>query len=77
VAPAFDANGNQLKTVNALGDSTRSEYNNFNKVSRQVDARGNATRFEYDLFGQLEKPSPRIPHSHLKGMMVRGMWTRP
>ncbi len=47
----YDDRNNLIQTTDALGNVTRSEYNEINKLSAEIDANGNRTEYEYDSRG--------------------------
>jgi RHS repeat-associated protein len=51
----YNANGDIIKTTDALGNVSTTEYNQLNKVSAIVDANGNRTEFTFDNRGNPSK----------------------
>ncbi|WP_280684516.1 MULTISPECIES: RHS repeat-associated core domain-containing protein [unclassified Breznakia] len=51
----YDANGNLIEEIDALGNQSKKEYNKNNLVITEIDARGNKICKEYDAFGNLIK----------------------
>jgi RHS repeat-associated protein len=49
----YDANGNRISQTDALGRTTRYEYNYLDKLIRVIDPAGGATIYNYDANGNL------------------------
>jgi YD repeat-containing protein len=53
VSARYDAFGRRVKTINADGTSTRTEYDDAGRVHKQYDEANSVTEFVYDLHGRL------------------------
>ena len=51
----YNANGDVIKTTDTLGNISRTEYNQLNKVSATIDANSNRTEYEFDDRGNPSK----------------------
>ncbi|MCI8541609.1 MAG: LysM peptidoglycan-binding domain-containing protein [Erysipelotrichaceae bacterium] len=49
----YDGNGNKIETIDALGNSTKQEFDEKNRVIAQMDALGNKTIKEYDAYDHI------------------------
>lgn len=48
---SYDENGNLVEKTDALGNTTKIEYNQFDEKTADIDANGNTTSYEYDAAG--------------------------
>ena len=56
----YDANGNNIETIDALGNSTQTQYDANNQVIARIDALGNKTTKTYDANGNVIKETDAL-----------------
>lgn len=69
----YDANGNNIETIDAMGNSTKQQYDAKNQVVASIDALGNKSTKEYDAYGNIIKESDPLGHTKQSRYNIYGL----